>query len=226
MGSPWQSPEAQAPQGHWPTNAGIPPPPPYGPPSGPPAPQRARRWGLGTAVVAVNIVAVAATAAITYALTNHNSSNVTTTPSSATYSDAEQTSAKDKVCQAFDTNQRGSAGQGGFIDRGELNVPVVLRAVNSAVSVRNALTSAASSELTSAVEDYVSTTLDLTSAAPVARNPRWWLAPPTGEYPAARVSWRTDEGYRRDIQLGVHQRMSHGEISQRAADLSVLAEFT
>ena len=44
---------------------------------------------------------MAATAATTYALTDHNTTNVTTTPSSAmpTYSDAERSAAKDKVCK-------------------------------------------------------------------------------------------------------------------------------
>ncbi|WP_457143250.1 hypothetical protein [Mycobacterium sp. URHB0021] len=123
-----------------------------------------------SAAVVVNVIAVAATAAITYALSNHEGGPpASSTPSSPapvkTYSAAEQSAAKDGVCHTFDTNQRGSAGQGGLIDRGQLNVPVVLRAVNGVVALQNALSPASPSELTSAVKDYVSTTLDLTSAA-------------------------------------------------------------
>ena len=167
MGSPWQPPETQAPQGHWHNNAGSPLPPPYGPPSAPQAPQRARRWGLATAVVAVNIVAVAATAAITYALTNHNTSNVTTTPSSVTptYSDAEQSTAKDRVCQAFDSSVRGIEGSGGVLVNGDINVPVVLRKVNSVVAVENSISPSTPDEVTTAAKDYVQTATDLSSAA-------------------------------------------------------------
>lgn len=166
MGSPWQSPETQAPQGNWPPNAGS-PPAPYGPPPAPQAPPQTRRWGLATAVVVMNVIAVAATAAITYALTNHNTSSVTATPSSMapSYSDAEQSAAKDRVCQAFDSSVRGIEGSGGVLVNGDLNVPVVLRKVNSVVAVQNSMSPSTPDEVTTAAKDYIQTATELSSAA-------------------------------------------------------------
>lgn len=48
---------------------------------------------------------------------------------------------------------------------GELNVPLVLRKVNSVVAVQNALTPAVPESLKAAVEKYVETSMDLTTAA-------------------------------------------------------------
>jgi hypothetical protein len=124
---------------------------------------------LITAVVAVNIVAVAAASAITYALITNNSARETTTPASTTpsYSDAEQAAAKDKVCRTFDDGERGSAGKGGVVVNGDLNVPIVLRKVNTVLTVSNALSSSAATppDVAAAARKYIATASDLTTAA-------------------------------------------------------------
>lgn len=167
MGSPWRPPETQVPQPNWPSNGAS--QPPYGPP--PPvgrASHETRRWGFIAAVMAANIVAVAAASAITYAITkNGTSSTATPSPSSTapTYTAAEQASAKNKVCQAFDTNTAGTQGQGPLVNGGQLNVPAVVRALNGAVAVQDARSPAVSPEFASTAGEYVSKTLDMTSAA-------------------------------------------------------------
>jgi hypothetical protein len=119
-------------------------------------------------VVAANIVAVAAASAITYAITKNNTSSTTTpSPSSTapTYTAAEQDAAKSKVCDTFAMSQRGVAGQGGLIDKGQINVPVVLRTLNSVVALQDVSSPAIPEALRTAVNSYVSTTVDLTTAS-------------------------------------------------------------
>ena len=60
---------------------------------------------------------------------------------------------------------RGQEGQGGFRVEGNLNVPMVLRAVNSAAAVQNALVPAVPPDVASAARKYISATLDVTTAA-------------------------------------------------------------
>ncbi|EHB44063.1 hypothetical protein MycrhDRAFT_6958 [Mycolicibacterium rhodesiae JS60] len=120
-------------------------------------------------MVAVNIVAVAAASAVTYAITKNNASSATTPPSASsaapTFTAAEQDAAKNKVCATFAMSQRGVAGQGGLIDKGQINVPVVLRTLNSVVALQNVSSPAIPEELRAAVNNYVSTTVDLTTAS-------------------------------------------------------------
>lgn len=180
MGSPWQ-PGTQASQGYW---------QPAAPSSLPnhtssPPPDQPRRWRLITTVVVINVAAVAATAAITYALSNRDGSQVSSTPSSLapvkTYSEAEQSAAKDKVCRAFDSSVRGIEGSGGVVVDGNLNVPVVLRKVNSVVAVQNSISPATPDEVTIAAKDYIQTATDLSSAA-------------FGQAPTDEVARLTDAG--------------------------------
>ena len=56
-------------------------------------------------------------------------------------------------------------GQGGMVNNGELNVPLALRAINSVVAVQNALVPATPAEVTAAAKKYISSSLDLTTAA-------------------------------------------------------------
>ncbi len=138
----------------------------------PPPPKSPRRWGLIAMVGALLVVAIAATAAITYGLSGGRSGEPTpsaaspTSPSPApTYSESEQAAAKEKLCHVFEVSVRGKEAQGGVVMNGELNVPLVLRKVNSVVAVQNALTPAVPESLKAAVEKYVETSMDLTTAA-------------------------------------------------------------
>ena len=152
MGSPWQSPETQAAQPPWPNNGTQ--PPRYGPPSpGPKASQQARHWGLITAVVAVNVVAVAAAALITYSITKQNNTSMAATaasPNGPSYSDAEHNAAKDKLCHTFDSAVRGTGESDGLIVNGDLNIPVVLRKINSVAAVQNSLSPATPNDVAEA----------------------------------------------------------------------------
>ncbi|MEX3646454.1 hypothetical protein ABFW11_13190 [Mycolicibacterium porcinum] len=114
------------------------------------------------------VAAIVATAAITYAL-SHGSDGQPTPPTSPaptpTYSQAEQNAAKEKLCHVFEVSVRGKEAQGGVVENGELNVPLVLRKVNSVVAVQNAMTPAIPESLKAAVHKYADTSMDLTTAA-------------------------------------------------------------
>lgn len=177
MGSPWS-----------PAGESVPPPtaqplPPasgeqHGAPAGgfaPPPP--ARRWRFIGMVGALFVVAIAATAAITYALSRGTNNEpipsaepALTGPSVSsapppTYSQAEQAAAKAKLCHVFEASVRGKEALGGVVMNGELNVPLVLRKLNSVVAVQNAITAATPESLKAAVQKYVDTSMDLTTAA-------------------------------------------------------------
>jgi hypothetical protein len=86
-------------------------------------------------------------------------------PAGPQFSPAEAAAAKDHLCQVFDVSVRGQEGQGGLRVEGNLNVPVVLRALNSASAVQNALVPAVPRDVAAAAQKYVGTTLDQTTAA-------------------------------------------------------------
>lgn len=178
MGSPWS-----------PAGESVPPPAqplPVGDgehaaPAGgfvPPPSPSARRWRLIGMIGALLVVAIAATAAITYALTHGSASQPTpsaTSPASPgpnpspvtppTYSQAEQAAAKEKLCHVFEVSVRGKEGQGGVVMNGDPNIPLILRKVNSVVAVQNVMTPAIPEGLKAAVQKYVDTSMDVTTAA-------------------------------------------------------------
>jgi hypothetical protein len=80
------------------------------------------------------------------------------------FSSAEVATAKQNLCHVVDLSV-GQKGEGGFRVQGNLNVPVTLKAVNSAVAVQNALVPATPPDTAAAAKKYVSTTLDVTTAA-------------------------------------------------------------
>lgn len=149
--------------------------PPMGPPpapSLPPAPQpprRRRMWPVFGAFVAVTLGAVAATAAITYNIAHNDG----TAPSKAApiektapeYTTAQVTAAKQRVCGIFDKSVRGQQGTGGLRMNGDLNIPVMIRTMNGVSAVQNALTPAAPPEVADAAKQFITSTLDLTTAA-------------------------------------------------------------
>jgi hypothetical protein len=59
----------------------------------------------------------------------------------------------------------GQKGQGGYRVEGNLNMPVTLQAVTSAVAVQNALVPAVPADVASAARRYITTTLDVATAA-------------------------------------------------------------
>ena len=147
-------------------------PPGVGGPAGfPPRPPRPR-WGWK--VVAL-LVAAAAGSTVTYlAVSDQRAASTpaasqTATPSSAPttpqFSAAEVEAAKQHLCQVFDVSVRGQEGQGGLRVEGNLNVPMVLRMVNSAAVVQNALVPAVPTDVASAARKYISAALDTTTAA-------------------------------------------------------------
>ncbi len=81
------------------------------------------------------------------------------------FSQAEVSAAKDHLCKVFDLSVRGQEGQGGFRVQGNVNVPIVLRALNSTSALQNALTPAVPSDLAAAARRYIAATLDVTTAA-------------------------------------------------------------
>ncbi|WP_142281614.1 hypothetical protein [Mycobacterium kyorinense] len=121
--------------------------------------------------MAVSAAVGSATTLLWLANENRSAPTVSSSPTSKTTTPATQFSAeeisaaKDNLCHIFDVSVRGQEGQGGLRVEGNLNVPVVLRAVNSAAAVQNALSPAVPSEVANASRKYISTTLDQTTAA-------------------------------------------------------------
>ena len=157
---------------------GGPPPPANPPPANQPAPPRGGRsnraiWLAAVGVVILMIVAIAATAAITYAIARGNISaeqpaapQPTTGASSAPqFTAAEQSAADGRLCGTFDTATKGQQSQGGLVQAGALNMPLALRTVSGAVAVQNALVPAVSPDLAKAARNFVDRSLDSVTAA-------------------------------------------------------------
>jgi hypothetical protein len=193
--SPWSreaAPQATTPPYAPPPGAPVLPPPMSAmPPAGAPGPQGfrpsqpRRPWAwIALAVLLAVVVAAAVGSTVTYiAMRNNQAAPVsapqTSSPSAPQLSQAEVDAAKQNLCQQFDVSVRGQEGQGGLRVEGNLNVPVVLRGVNSASAVQNALVPAVPPDVASAARKYISATLDQTTA--VMGNP-----------PASEVNRLTD----------------------------------
>jgi hypothetical protein len=154
--------------------ATVPPavaPYPNGFPQGP-KPRR-RVWPWVTLGLLLAVVISAATASIvTFAAVHNAAAQPSSAPSASTsapttpqFSAADSSAAKDHLCQVFDVSVRGQEGQGGLRVQGNLNLPIVLRGVNSVSAVQNALTPAVPPEIAAAARKYISATLDQTTAA-------------------------------------------------------------
>lgn len=175
--SPW-APQAgsgsQGPVG--PPQSSMPAPPAGGPPGSPtqqtpprPGPRRSVWIWLASGAVLLMIVAVAATAAITYAIardtTTPSAAQPNPTPTAPQFTASQQADAKQHLCNVFDASARGQKGQGGVVVNGEVNLPLVVRSVNSAVAVQNALAPAVPGDVGTAARTYIDTSLELTTAA-------------------------------------------------------------
>jgi len=178
--SPWAPQTGAAPVQGTADQRPVPPPPPTQsvPPQPPPAPpppverpgRRPSLWLIVLAMAILMIVAVAATAAITYAIARNSTTAApppapATTPAEPEFTAAQQNEAKASICGIFDNSLRGQTGEGGLRLNGELNVPVMLRSLNSIVAVQNALTPAVPKEVADAAHAYVDSALELNSAA-------------------------------------------------------------
>jgi hypothetical protein len=141
------------------------PPPPYLPAPPPPRGAGPRLWPIIAAFSVLVAAAIAITAVITAAIvkTSPQPAAPPPAPSTPQYSAAEQASAKQNVCQAFDAGERGSTGA--VVISGDLNLPTVLRMVNAHVAVDNALSPAAPTDVSDAAHKYLTTSTDLTTAA-------------------------------------------------------------
>lgn len=166
-----------------PPSAILPPAPIDVPPAGRPdalgltespvGPRRWRRAGSALNLVLVVGVSAAVASAITYAATRTDrvaapASPQTVSPSPAPvapqFSPAEEVATKQNLCHVFDTSV-GHEGHGGFRVQGNLNVPVTLQAVTSAMAVQNALVPAVPADVASAARKYINTTLGVATAA-------------------------------------------------------------
>jgi hypothetical protein len=147
---------------------GMPPGTPHLPQMPVPQPPRGagpRLWPIITAFSVFVVAAIAITAIITAAIvkTSPRPAAAPTVPAAPHYSAAEQDSAKQNVCQAFNAGERGSTAA--VVISGDLNVPTVLRMVNAHVSVENALSPATPTDVVDAAHKYLATSTDLTTAA-------------------------------------------------------------
>jgi hypothetical protein len=120
-------------------------------------------------LIAVNIGSIAAAATIAYAIGRDSGPVRSDSPSAATASPgvsaADAAAAKDKVCHAADAGQRGIGNDGGVVTNGELNLPVVVRNLNTLVAVENSLSPAVPKNVAAAANKYVDTSTDMTTAA-------------------------------------------------------------
>ncbi len=179
MSSPWSragSPSVTLPP---PPGPQVAPPPampfPDGLPPAPPRPRFSTRAVLGLLVAVVLSVAITATVTFLMMRSNADGHSGTQPPSASTtaaaappspaVSAADAAAAKAHLCQIFDTSVRGQEGQGGLRVEGNLNLPLILRGVNSASAVQNALTPAVPPDIAAAAHKYINATLDQTTAA-------------------------------------------------------------
>jgi len=158
---------APPPAGTLPPAPGPVPPPGIPGPAGfrPPRPPR-RPWGwIVLALLLAVGVAAAVGSAITYAATRSDRAS-TPPPASAgpRFSQADVDAAKQNLCHVVHLSV-GQKGQGGYRVQGNLNVPVTLQAVNSAVAVEHALGPAVPPDVASAARKYIDLTLQATTAA-------------------------------------------------------------
>jgi hypothetical protein len=125
------------------------------------------------ALALVTGLSIAIGSAVTYVAMRNDHAPTPASPQNASpsapvtpqFSAAEVTAAKQRLCQVFDVSVRGQEGKGGFRVEGNLNIPLTLRSLNSASAVQNALVPAVPPNVTSAARKYISTTLDVTTAA-------------------------------------------------------------
>lgn len=173
MTTPWAPPHhaAGAPAPLSPPNippTGAPLPPPYAPAYAATPPHRPgpRLATVIAAFSAVVLAAIAITAVVTAAIVRPAASTQTTPmPAAPQYTSEDQRAAKDQLCRVFDAGERGNAGRGGVVVGGQLNIPVVLRMINTIVGVQSAMSPATPADLSKAAKKFVAAENELTTAA-------------------------------------------------------------
>jgi hypothetical protein len=128
---------------------------------------------LLAAFTGIVIVAVAATAAITYSIARNDgsahssaaSSPPSPTDTSAPVASGDGAAAKTKLCQAFDSATRGAETQGPIATDGALNIPVLLRTINSAALVQNSITPQVPENVANAAQSFIAGQLELVAGA-------------------------------------------------------------
>jgi len=171
--SPWSKdapPSAMLPPAGAPAPSWPPPVPASGPGRAGASGPRRRGWVAPALRLLLTVgVSAATAAAVTYIAIRSDHAQVAPQPSVAPgpqFTTAEVAAAKDHLCQVFDLSVRGQEGKGGVrIEGGDVNTPMVMRAMNSVSAVENALAPAVPSEVVSAARKYISATLDQTTAA-------------------------------------------------------------
>lgn len=145
--------------------------PPGGSPQPPRSPyaqttRRPRLWPIAVGAVLLVIGAIAATAAITYALVRSTTGAeppLTVAPAQQ-YSADEQAAAKQHLCSVFDASTKGQEGQGGLRINGDPNAPLLLRKLTGIVAVESAMAKAPN-EIASVARTYIDANLDQMNAA-------------------------------------------------------------
>jgi hypothetical protein len=132
-------------------------------------PNGSKRGLIAFSAVAGLAAVIAATAAITYSVTRQpvasTGSTATSVAATAAAGPEQQAAAKKRVCELFDAGTKGQAGKGGVRVEDQLNIPVVLRMMNSASAVQSALTPEVPSDVDQAAREYIARTFDLTTEA-------------------------------------------------------------
>ena len=133
----------------------------------PPRGAGARLWPIIAAFSVLVVVAIGITAVVTAAIVKSSATAprpaAPAPPAAPQYTAAEQDSAKQGVCQAFEAGERGSTAA--VVINGDLNIPTVLRMVNAHTVVQSALLPAVPSDVANAAHKYLTSNLNLTTAA-------------------------------------------------------------
>ena len=141
------------------------PPPSYGqqPPFVPPP----ARGGMGkwAAFAGVLVAAIAGTAGITYALVRPSDNRPAAEPSATQANSADQDAAKKHLCEVFDVSTQDPVDRPPIANADGMNVPLVVRRLNSAVAVQSALTPAIPEDIAAKARTFIEKTLAMTSAA-------------------------------------------------------------
>ena len=119
---------------------------------------------LLVAVISAAVGSIVTFAALHNATAQPSAAAPTSPPTAPQFSAADAAAAKQNLCHVFDASVS-QKGQGGFRVEGSLNMPVTLQAVTSAMAVHNALVPAVPTDVASAARRYITTTLDVATAA-------------------------------------------------------------
>lgn len=132
-----------------------------------------RRWLWVVLALALVIgLSAAVGSAVTYVAMRNDHASTPASPQTVSpsapvtpqFSAAEVAAAKQNLCHVFDASV-GHEGKGGFRVEGNLNIPVTLQALTTAVAVQNALAPAVPPDVGTAARKYITTTLDVATGA-------------------------------------------------------------